>query len=234
MTTPEDPAAEFDAYRDNYGEMVDEALSFAGLKANFFARAKARHIRELVARHVGTGARGLDIGCGVGTYFPLLWDGVGELVGVDVSGDCIAVAREQNPAAQYDVYDGRTLPYADASFDFAYSICVVHHVPVDQWPVFASELYRVLRPGGIGMLFEHNPRNPLTMRVVSNCAFDERAVLLGGSTARELLLGAGFGQVGVRYILTIPPRGRLLRRVDRLFRRIPLGAQYCALGFKPH
>ena len=36
----------------------------------------------------------------------------------------------------------------------------------------------MLKPGGILALFKHNPRNPLTQRIVSNCVFPDNAVLL--------------------------------------------------------
>ena len=60
---------------------------------------------------------------------------------------------------------------------------------------------RVLRPGGIAAIFEHNPLNPLTRRVVSNCVFDEDAVLLRRRRARGLLRQAGL----------VPVRGPLHR-----------------------
>ena len=94
----------------------------------------------------------------------------------------------------YDVYDGATLPYSDGCFDLAFAICVVHHVPPRLWNVFASEMRRVLKPAGLALVFEHNPRNPLTMRVVNSCPFDADAVLLRNETAEALLSTAGFSR----------------------------------------
>jgi SAM-dependent methyltransferase len=46
----------------------------------------------------------------------------------------------------FEVADGRALPYADASFDHAYSISVLEHVDGDAAAL--RELARVVRPGG--------------------------------------------------------------------------------------
>ena len=61
------------------------------------------------------------------------------------------------------------MPVPDASVDVVFAICVVHHVPPAHWGAFAAEMARVLRPGGVAAIFEHNPLNPVTRRVVSNC-----------------------------------------------------------------
>ena len=83
-----------------------------------------------------------------------------------------------NPHVTYDVYDGMRLPYPDESFDVLFTICVMHHVAVDQRAAFVGEARRVLRPGGIFVIFEHN-------KLIDSCngwyrgiPFDRNAVLL--------------------------------------------------------
>lgn len=46
------------------------------------------------------------------------------------------------------VADGRSLPFADAHFDHAYSISVLEHIPGDGDAEALRELARVVRPGG--------------------------------------------------------------------------------------
>ena len=82
------------------------------------------------------------------------------------------------------------------------------------------------------MIFEHNPINPLTMRVVNNCPFDEDAVLLKSKKSMSLLSSADFNQVKRRYILTIPAFNKLFRAIDRLFSWMGLGTQYYVTGTK--
>lgn len=221
-------ARTFDAYRDVYTQTVDESLGFTGLSADFFTRVKAGYILDLAREKFGNSDKlsALDIGCGVGTYHELLAPHFGKLFGVDVSGESIKVARRRGLPVTYDGYDGATLPHSDRCFDLAFAICVVHHVPPLRWNVFASEMRRVLKPGGLALVFEHNPRNPLTMRVVNSCPFDADAVLLRNETAETLLSTAGFKQVHSRFILSIPAANPWLRRVDGLFSGLHFGAQY--------
>jgi SAM-dependent methyltransferase len=228
-------ATEFDAYRDSYDDAVNEALSFSGLKVDFFTQVKAIYLIDLLGRHFG-GAGGLsvlDVGCGVGNSHGLIASQVALLAGVDISSACVDRARARNPTVAYHHYDGPALPFADGAFDAAFTICVMHHVPPPQRQVFTTEMARVVRPGGLVAVFEHNPANPVTRRVVGNCAFDKNAVLLRARETEALLARAGLERVVSHFILTVPAKGRLLQAVDRLFSPLRLGAQYCSAGQKP-
>ncbi len=217
----------FDAYSASYDEAVNSSVAFSGLKVDFFTRVKAAYIRDAIgATFPNSGdVDVLDVGCGVGNYHPHLAGLARSIHGVDVSPTCVATAAERNPSVAYSVYDGERLPYKDARFDVAYTICVMHHVPPDRWPAFAQEMRRVLKPGGPALVFEHNPFNPLTRRAVSSCAFDHDAVLLRARVTEHLLSEAGLERVASRYILSVPAASRAMRRVDRLFGRLPFGAQ---------
>ena len=189
-------AETFDTYKNTYSDAVDNAVAFTGLSTDFFTRVKADYIVDLVKSHFRTlEIDALDIGCGVGNYHSLLSPSFRTLSGVDVSSECIDTASQRNPSVAYKVYDGERLPYEDTSFDLAFTICVLHHVPPHQWPKFASEMRRVVRTGGIALIFEHNPRNRLTMRAVNNCPFDADAVLLRSENTEALMRNAGFVSV---------------------------------------
>jgi ubiquinone/menaquinone biosynthesis C-methylase UbiE len=228
--------AQFDSYNRTYDSTVNSATAFSGLKVDFFTRAKAQYLVRILTERFGDISRIdlLDVGCGIGNLHPFLTKAVHTITGVDVSSECIATARERNPSVDYRLYEGSRLPFGDASFDVAFTICVMHHVPPADWPLFARELRRVVKPGGIGLVFEHNPYNFLTRYVVSSCEFDKDAVLLTGGTAKRVLTEAGFTDVVVDHILSIPAASQALQQVDRLFRRLPLGAQYYALGVARH
>lgn len=227
-------AEEFDKYHDSYTNTVNDSLSFTGLDVDFFTVVKADYIVGLINAHFGNNAEvsALDVGCGVGNFHRILTPRVNQLTGIDVSHDSIAKAKELNEDVQYDIYDGKKLPYADNSFDVAFTICVMHHVPPSQWRNFVEEMHRVVKLGGLALIFEHNPQNFLTRRVVNNCPFDADAVLLEGSKTKGLMELSGFGITDLNYILTIPAKGTLLRRVDQWFSKIPLGAQYYVSAVK--
>jgi SAM-dependent methyltransferase len=223
---------EFDAYRSTYSEAVNESISFSGLDVDFFTRAKAVRLIDLLRTLLAppTELSVLDVGCGVGTYHPLLRGKVGRISGIDPSSECIAEARKNNPDVDYRTYDGDILPYEDATFDATYAICVMHHVRQGKWRQFSSELARVTRPGGLVILFEHNPYNPLTQRAVSSCPFDADAVLLSKRTASEYLREAGLSIIQGRHILAVPSINGPLRRIDDALGFLSLGAQYYVVG----
>jgi SAM-dependent methyltransferase len=218
---------EFDRYGESYEAAVDEAISFAGREHGFYLEAKARRLLELAQRHLGPGrARALDVGCGPGLFDRHLGSGL-VLHGVDVSPAMVERAREANPEASYRVYDGRRLPYGDGELDVVFAVCVLHHVDPPDRPAIAAEMARVARPGGLVLVFEHNPLNPLTRRVVRDCAFDEGVELLGRRELERLYRGAGLELLGTEYLLFFPWRADAL---ERALRRLPLGAQFVVAG----
>jgi ubiquinone/menaquinone biosynthesis C-methylase UbiE len=223
---------EFDAYRTTYADTVNKAISFSGLKLDFFTKAKAVRLISLLREKVGNpGSLSiLDVGCGVGSYHPLLKDSVGKVTGIDPSSACIEEGRKNNPEVDYFDYSGSTMPFGDGTFDASFAICVMHHVPPQQWDEFSREMVRVTRKGGLVVIFEHNPYNPLTKRIVSNCPFDENAVLLSKRQTTSIFKSAGLRNVVGRYILTVPAIDGIPRVVDDMFGYLPLGAQYYVAG----
>jgi len=113
----------------------------------------------------------LDAGSGAGRHaYYAARDGA-DVVAVDL-GPAIDVTRRNTAdlanilAVQADLYD---LPFADGTFDFAYSIGVLHHLP-DPEAAF-RQLLRVVRPGGeVGIYVywrhEHGVRGAL-LRLVT-------------------------------------------------------------------
>jgi SAM-dependent methyltransferase len=221
----------FDSYRSNYREVVQSSIDFSGLPHSFFMRAKADLLRELIAARLGSEQPAmLDVGCGVGSFHPLLRGMVGRLSGIDVSSASITQARADNRDVDYRAFDGRSFPFDDAGFDLVTAICVMHHVEPAEWAHFTSEMRRVVRPGGLICVIEHNPLNPLTRLAVSRCEFDRDAVLLGAGTTRQLMAAGGLREIGARYFLLLPWEARSARRIENALGNVPLGAQYAAFG----
>ena len=218
----------------DYERQVDGTIRFSGLRHELFLAAKARHLLALGERRgiAASTAAVLDVGCGVGALASLLEGRVGALHGVDVVSEAVAAARSRVPSAGFQVYDGERLPFPDGTFDIVFASCVVHHVPPPAWDRFVREMSRVARPGGIAVLFEHNPLHPLTRLAVSRCAFDRGAVLLGRRRAVRLLAGARLHAVESRYVLPFPWSGPRWERLEGALGRIPLGVQYYAAGRK--
>jgi len=227
-------AALFDQYRSTYNRTVDDSISFSGLKHDFFLEAKVAPLARLVTERglarSPAGVRALDVGCGIGALHPYVKPLFSALDGCDISAESVARARNDNPWVTYKAYSGSALPYPDGAFDLAFAVCVVHHVPPEQWSVFFSEMRRVVRPGGVVSLIEHNPFNPLTRLAVLRCPFDEDAVLLSRSKAGRLLNAAGLTEIDGRHFLLFPFANAAARKVEGWFSHAPLGAQYVCSG----
>jgi SAM-dependent methyltransferase len=219
---------DFDHHADTYREDVENAIAWSGKDVDYFARGKANLLMELTRRRLGDPAklRALDVGCGVGVTDRFVADRFGELHGVDIAADAVDKAREVNPGVHYAAYGGGVLPFEDGAVDVAFTICVVHHVPPPDWPAFAAEMKRVVRPGGLVVVFEHNPLNPLTRVSVSRCPFDEDVTLLRAGTTARLLGDAGLKPVERRFFYFLPVRDVAESRIERALRAIPFGAQY--------
>jgi SAM-dependent methyltransferase len=101
----------------------------------------------------------LDLGCGVGwaTHVAIERGDVNHAIGLDFSSTALALAaqsaRTWQPAASARVSwvcgDGNALPFADASFDRAFSFGSMEHFP--DVALGFVELARILRPGGLAV-----------------------------------------------------------------------------------
>jgi hypothetical protein len=106
-------------------------------------------------------------------------------------------------------------------------------VPTAQCPRFAAELARVVRPGGLVAVFEHNPFNPLTRWAVQRCEFDRDAVLLSRGRATTVLRRAGLELAERRYIVFLPFGGERMEPLERRLGNLPIGAQYYVAARRP-
>ncbi|MGV8834209.1 MAG: class I SAM-dependent methyltransferase [Devosia sp.] len=228
QVTQEQVADDFDRLTESYEKEIGQSLAFSGMEHQFFIDKKRDMLLALAEAQCGDVSKldVLDLGCGLGGYHPGLKDVFATLHGTDVSKASVDMAAKRHPWVQYSSYDGKRLPYDDNSFDAVFTITVMHHVPPEQWPAFVAEMHRVLKPGGIGMVFEHNPYNPATQYIVRSCVIDKDAVLLKPYVTRRLFRDAGFADVVTRAMFTVPPKGDFLSAVDAAFGFLPIGAQY--------
>jgi SAM-dependent methyltransferase len=226
---------EFDRFSGSYGKRVNEALAFSGTEQEAYLRAKAGQIVRLATEHLPAVSEPalLDVGCGVGLVHGLVRERFPNVTGVDVAPAALAQASRDSDGGRFALYDGRHLPFDAGAFDLTYAVNVLHHVPPEGWSAFCAELARVTRPGGLVVVFEHNPRNPLTRMVVSRCEFDEDAVLVGHGRLRALLREAGLTECDHRYIVFFPWSGRPWSTLERALGWLPAGAQHLVAARKP-
>jgi SAM-dependent methyltransferase/uncharacterized protein YbaR (Trm112 family) len=99
------------------------------------------------------GKVGLDVGCGAGRHVQYATGMGAEVIGLDVSLAVEAAARrnEGNPLAHFVQADIFTLPFQRESFDFIYSLGVLHHLPAPETGF--QLLLPYLKPDGLVFLW---------------------------------------------------------------------------------
>jgi 2-polyprenyl-3-methyl-5-hydroxy-6-metoxy-1,4-benzoquinol methylase len=228
------PGAAFDAYQDTYQQAIQGAIDFLGQSHDFFIEAKAEVTANLISERCGDirQTKILDVGCGTGVFSGCMARRGVQVHGIDVAEKVVERARDAVPSGSFSTYDGQHIPHPDDEFDVVIAVNVFHHIQPGMRDTLLADMRRVTRRGGVTMLMEHNPYNPLTLRAVRRCAFDHDAVLLKRSEAMARLRRAGFTDVYSRYIIFVPFDGFMHRWTQRWLGRWPLGAQYFALGCK--
>ncbi len=230
----EDKQVSFDDYVETYKAEIDDSIGFIGQDVDFFIDIKAELLLKIAEKNFSSldKIKVLDIGSGVGLVDRFLKAKIKNLFGVDIEEGVVEKAKINNPEVNYRIYDGQKLPFEDNTFDVCFAINVMHHVPPELWENFASEMQRVLKPGGIAAVFEHNPLNPLTRLAVKRCEFDRDAVLLNHGKIKSLFKGAKLNIVDDAYIVFFPFQAKLFRNVEKLIKWLPIGAQHYVTGKK--
>ena len=223
---------EFDAHAQSYKEVLDQSIGFSGEDSAYFADYKIRDLCKELTRtgiDAGSALKLMDFGCGVGTSMPHARRHFerAELLGVDVSYDSLELARSfYGELASFLPLEGNKWPVQASSLDAAYAMCVFHHVEEDTHVQILSDIRDRLKPGGMMMVYEHNPYNPLTVRVVNNCPFDENAKLIRASVMAQRCRDAGYKDVKVRFRVFFPGFLKAFRFAEGLLSWLPLGGQY--------
>jgi MPBQ/MSBQ methyltransferase len=130
-----------------------------------FLVAKSDFVHEMV--HWGgldkfpPGTTLLDVGCGIGGSSRILARDYGfSVTGVTISPQQVQRAHELTPPdldVRFAVDDAMALSFPDASFDLVWSIEAGPHMP--DKAIFAKELLRVLKPGGVLVVADWNQRD---------------------------------------------------------------------------
>jgi SAM-dependent methyltransferase len=168
------------------------------------------------------GTRFLDLGCGVGWATRIAEDRghVALPLGLDFSRTALSLAQRAtrpDSAARWIVADGTRLPFADASFDRAFSFGSMEHFPDVQRGF--DELARVLRPGALAVtvvpnfyvrtaqLVEHRDTERGWRRLITNAGLD--VVRVGADTGPALFKNRRPLRIALRLALrvvgTLPP-----------------------------
>lgn len=139
--------------------MTDATLIVQNLlRANPLREPTLRSIIQYL--QLPRGSQGLDAGCGVGLQALLLADAVGtngHVTGLDLVPELLAYGEKMVSRAgcsdqiTFLAGDVSSLPFHDASFDWAWSADCIGYPAGELMPLL-QELVRVVKPGGIILL----------------------------------------------------------------------------------
>ena len=221
---------DFDDYTENYNQLLKEGTEFFSSSEEYFARYKV----DLVRKHTNTPVnRILEYGCGIGRNIPYLQQAFPNAVimGSDISSASLEIARRDNTGVEFFQEDENI--ELTSLFDVIFVAGVFHHIPVTQRRDVAKTLFKRLSPGGLLFVFEHNPYNPVTRRIVSNCPYDADAVLLKPSELKSILSEVALVVEHKAYCLFVPPSLSQLAWLESRLGWLPLGGQYWMQARRP-
>jgi SAM-dependent methyltransferase/uncharacterized membrane protein YbhN (UPF0104 family) len=186
-------------------------------------------IDDAIGRGAGRDAVGLDLGCGLGLQVAEMTRRGHRVIGLDPSVGLLRGGRSRG--FELLAGDALDLPFADGTFDFVYTIGVLHHLPGPAAQARAfGEVARVLKPGGVFVVHETNPRNPL-FRFYMGYLFPMLRRIDEGTEwwidPRHAMAPRFFAREAVRYFTWLPdftPRAfmGLALAAERLLERGPL------------
>lgn len=180
MSAPQKHSSHFDAVAGQY----DQTLP---------THVRDHYLKRRVALIGAFAKKGilLDVGCGTGVLAASLSRQGIQAFGVDDSLEMMKASRVE-PKPLFAQGLSSQLPYRDGSFDAVVTVATLHHLMTRE-AVSATirEIVRVTRPGGVVVLWDHNPNNPywpILMRKLPQDAGGYRMVSLGEilGTVRQL------------------------------------------------
>ncbi len=130
-----------------------------------FRRAKEDFVHELIRwsglDKLPRGSRVLDVGCGIGGSARILAIDYGfDVLGISISPEQVKRASEltnQGVSCHFQVMDALDLKLDQNSFDAVWSVEAGPHIPDKQ--LYADEMLRVLRSGGVLAIADWNERD---------------------------------------------------------------------------
>ncbi|PIT87133.1 MAG: hypothetical protein COU31_04625 [Candidatus Magasanikbacteria bacterium CG10_big_fil_rev_8_21_14_0_10_40_10] len=129
-------------------------------------RQQPTKLKQKLLRLIKMNDQVLDLGCGNGLMVNEVLRQGGQYIGLDFSNQLLKIAKKRykeeikKRQAKFVLGSAVKLPFKKNSFDFVFSFAVLHHIPSARLrQKFFMEMFRVLRPGGLGVMLVWNLRH---------------------------------------------------------------------------
>ena len=142
-----------------YQWLYDSISRLAALSVGGEARFRQLALQGLT---IHSETQVLDLCCGSGQTTQFLVKFSQNVTGLDASPKSLQRARQNVPEASYVEAFAEKMPFADNLFDVVHTSVALHEMQPQQLRKIISEVYRVLKPGGVFTLVDfHAPTNPI-------------------------------------------------------------------------
>ncbi|MBK8293945.1 MAG: class I SAM-dependent methyltransferase [Solirubrobacterales bacterium] len=161
--TEQDVEAHFDDIAGEYDESLPPHV------VEHYLAKRIAFVRELMPA-----GSILDVGCGTGVVASRLADAGYEMTGVDPSAGMLEHLRNTDDRVTAVQGSATELPFEDGKFDLTMCVAVMHHIAQPEL-VHESlkEMARVTKPGGLVLVWDHNPRNPYWKNLMARVPQDD-------------------------------------------------------------
>lgn len=223
---------EFDEFAENYRQVQDEHLWLSGENSEYFAEYKVRQLLEWLPQLQNEAINILDFGCGDGLMSEYLrrYFLYARINGADISEKSIELARENFKGIEFSHISSSMLDFESNSFDLIVSAGVFHHIPGVEHFHWAEQLHRILKPGGVCVIFELNPLNPGTQYIFKTHPMEKNAKMLWPWQCKTTF--KIFDATKILFYCFFPRWFKFLRPLESWFSKIPFGALYACLCYK--
>lgn len=212
----------FDDFVNTYVDQTQNLTTFFNKDRDYFDLYKIDILKEITK---GIKPKKiLDFGCGIGLClrFIIKKFNHSKIYAFDESKKSQAYAKKNYPKAKF--LNSRNLK--NQKYDIIFVSGVFHHVQIKKRKKLILELRKMLSEKGNIFITEHNPYNPVTRKIVSECAYDKDAILLKKSNLVNLLKSNDFKDFNTGYCLFFPEFLKFFRPLEKYIRWLPFGGQY--------
>ena len=174
-----------------------------GLLERFLAAQRAKVANRFISSKHRPG-RILDIGCSAYPIF-LLTSKFVEKFGIDKTQCRESGVLRRVKFVNYDIENGAKLPFDNSCIDVVTMLAVMEHIKFSILKYVISEVYRVLKSGGVFIITIPSPWAEYildimaSLKLVSKIEMEDHKSKLGNAKLLEILKAANFGTINFGY-----------------------------------
>jgi SAM-dependent methyltransferase len=221
-----DKSIDFDDFSLNYEDKILKSFGNIDSNVSYYHSGKTK----IAKRELNfTPNKILDFGCGIGSMLKFLKETFtdSKFYAYDESLKSLEHLKIKYPDVNC-VYSLNSVE----KFDLIIVSNVIHHVKSTERSDLFQKIYNLLDDNGRLLIYEHNPYNPITLKVVANCEFDIDAELINKKNLIKLCNENNFQLQKSGYIHFFPSKLKILFNLEKYLKWFFLGAQYFCIFSK--